>query len=63
MRWRTEDHQEAQRRYGEGDGGRHEDGEHNRRDDYGQATVEEAHISSNPNIGNKWALNNDDGKG
>ncbi len=35
----------------------YEDAEHHERDGYGQATVEEAHISSNPIIGDKWTLN------
>ncbi len=42
-----------------GGGGRYEDAEHNGRNGYGQ-TVEEAHIPSNPSIGNKRMLNDDD---
>ncbi len=43
-----------------GGGGRYEDAEHHRRNGDGQATVEEAHILSNPIIGSKWMLNDDD---
>ncbi len=40
-------------------GGRYEDAEHHRRNGDKQ-TVEEAHIPSNPIIGSKWTLNDDD---
>ncbi len=43
-----------------GGGGRYEDAKHHGRNGYGQATVEEACILSNPSIGNKWMLNDDD---
>ncbi len=43
--------------------GRYEDAEHHRRNGYGQATVEEAHILSNPIIGSKWTLDDDDDDG
>ena len=38
----------------------YEDAERHVRDGYGQATLEEAHIPSNPIIGNKWTLNDVD---
>ncbi len=41
-------------------GGRFEDAEHHGRDGYEQATVEEAHIPSNPMIRSKWMINDDD---
>ncbi len=43
-----------------GGGGRYEDAEHHRRNGDEQATVEEAHIPSNPIIGSKWTLNDGD---
>ncbi len=43
-----------------GGGGRYENAEHHRRNGDGQATVEEANIPSNPIIGSKWTLNDDD---
>ncbi len=39
---------------------RYEDAEHHGRNGDRQATVEEAHIPSNPSIGNKRTLNDDD---
>ncbi len=43
-----------------GGGGRYEDPEHHRGNGCRQATVEEAHIPSNPSIGNKRTYNDDD---
>ncbi len=43
-----------------GSGGRYEGDEHHGRNGFGQTTVEEAHIPSNPTLGNKWTLNDDD---
>ncbi len=43
-----------------GSGGRYEDDELHGGNGFGQTPVEEVHIPSNPTIGNKWALNDDD---
>lgn len=44
----------------EGRVARYKEAEYHRRNALGPATVEKARIPSNPTIGNKWILNNDD---